>query len=134
MPLSFQLTLECIVESYPEPYVVWRWEGKDKGTRGMITLGNSAKKYTQTFQGQTRHFSSYIVPIYTQIWQTMFSSQTGSCPKETVIDWVTPSQKLPTPCTGASQQSHEFGDVHQGCLIFGLQYKIWDLLKRHYTS
>ena len=35
------------MESYPEPYVVWRWEGKDKGTRGMITLGNSAKKYTQ---------------------------------------------------------------------------------------
>ena len=41
MPLSFQLTLECIVESYPEPYVVWRWEGKDKGTRGVITLGNT---------------------------------------------------------------------------------------------
>ena len=55
MPLSFQLTLECIVESYPEPYVVWRWEGKDKGTRGMITLGNSAKKIH--IKGQTRHFS-----------------------------------------------------------------------------
>ena len=26
--ISLQLTLECIVESYPEPYVVWRRGGK----------------------------------------------------------------------------------------------------------
>ena len=133
MPLSFQLTLECIVESYPEPYVVWRWEGKDKGTRGMITLGNSAKKYTQIVS-RTDEALLFLYSSNTQNLQTMFSSQTGSCPKETAIDWVTPSQKLPTPCTGARQQSQEFGKCSSGLSHIRIAIQNLRSPKRYYTS
>ena len=112
------------------------WSGDGRGrTRAQEVwshLETVLKKYTQIVSWTDEALLLYS--SNTQNLQTMFSSQTGSCPKETVTDWVTPSQKLPTPCIGARQQSQEFGECSSGLSYIRIAIQNLGSPKRHYTS